>query len=86
MCCMEPATRACMAGKGDDHLLLHTSTTQSCGYEGSPHILCNHVCTSRDERADIDELAVGDVQIAAARRQAAILDKYVWGLVKKGVY
>ena len=29
---------------------------------------------------------LGGAQVAAAKRQAAILDKHVWSLVKKGVY
>jgi hypothetical protein len=29
---------------------------------------------------------IAHAQMAAAKRQAAVLDKYVYGLVKKGIY
>jgi len=41
---------------------------------------------SAHEGVQGSEMHVAHAQMAAAKRQAAVLDKYVYGLVKKGIY
>jgi len=41
---------------------------------------------SAQEGVQGSEKHAAHAQMAAAKRQAAVLDKYVYGLVKKGIY
>ena len=53
MCSMAPATRACMAEKGDNYLLWHTSSITCLVMKVGPNFfLCSHVCTTIAKHAD----------------------------------